>query len=60
VVEDSRGNYVDAAKTVALVGVENLMVIDTPDALLIVDRRRAQDVGKLVKTLEAKKREELL
>jgi len=59
-VEDSRGNYVDAAKTVALVGVENLVVVDTPDALLIVDRRRAQDVGKLVKTLEAKKREELL
>lgn len=59
-VEDSRGNYVDAAKTVALVGIENLVVVDTPDALLIVDRRRAQDVGKLVKTLEAKKREELL
>jgi mannose-1-phosphate guanylyltransferase len=60
IVEDSSGNYVDAAKTVALVGVENLVVVDTPDALLIVDRRRAQDVGKLVKTLEAKKREELL
>lgn len=59
-VEDSRGNYVDAAKTVALVGVENLVVVDTPDALLIVDRSKAQDVGKLVKTLEAKKREELL
>jgi mannose-1-phosphate guanylyltransferase len=34
VIEGSRGNYVDAGKTVALVGVENLIVIDTPDALL--------------------------
>jgi mannose-1-phosphate guanylyltransferase len=60
IIENSRGNYVDAAKTVALVGVEDLVVVDTPDALLICHRSKSQDVSKLVKTLEAKKREELL
>jgi mannose-1-phosphate guanylyltransferase len=53
----SRGNYVDAAgKLVALLGVENLIVVDTPDALLVADRARAQQVGELVKLLEQRKR----
>ncbi len=61
ICEDSRGNYVDAGgKLVALIGVENLVVVDTPDALLIAARERAQDVGKIVKVLEARKREDLL
>jgi mannose-1-phosphate guanylyltransferase len=60
VVEDSRGNYVNASKTVALVGVENLIVVDTPDALLVASRSKCQDVSKLVKQLDAAKREELL
>jgi mannose-1-phosphate guanylyltransferase len=60
VTESSKGNYVDANKTVALVGVDDLIVVDSPDALLIAHRSRAQDVSKLVKTLETKKREELL
>lgn len=60
IIENSRGNYVDAGKTVALVGVEDLVVVDTPDALLICHRSKSQDVSKIVKTLEAKKREELL
>ena len=41
-------------------GVENLVIVDTPDALLIADRRRAQDVSKIVKTLEKNGREDLL
>lgn len=60
VAESSRGNYVDANKLVALVGVENLVIVDTPDALLIADRARAQDVSKIVKALESKQREDLL
>ena len=60
VCEGSRGNYVDAGKLVALVGVENLVVVDTPDALLVGHRSRAQDVSKIVKALEARQREELL
>lgn len=58
--EDSHGNYVDAGKTVALVGVENLIIVDTPDALLVGQRNRAQDVSKLVKAIEAKGKEALL
>jgi mannose-1-phosphate guanylyltransferase len=42
--------YVDA-KVVATVGVHNLIVVSTPDALLICDRERAQDVKKVVEEL---------
>jgi mannose-1-phosphate guanylyltransferase len=58
--ENSRGNYVDASKPVALVGVEDLVVVDTADALLVAHRNRVQDVGKIVKVLDDKNREELL
>jgi mannose-1-phosphate guanylyltransferase len=52
-IEDSQGNYIDAGKKlVALLGVKDLIVVDTPDALLIADRGRAQQVGDLVKLLE--------
>lgn len=57
---ESHGNYIDAKKTVALLGVDDLIVVDTPDALLIANRGKAQDVSKLVKTLEAQKRDDLL
>jgi mannose-1-phosphate guanylyltransferase len=52
-VESSSGNYVEAGKKlVALLGVHDLIVVDTPDALLVADRKRAQQVGDLVKMLE--------
>ena len=57
---DSHGNYVSSSKTVALVDVDNLIIVDTPDALLIANRSKAQDVSKIVKMLENKGREELL
>jgi mannose-1-phosphate guanylyltransferase len=60
IAESSHGNYVDAQKPVALVGVENLIVVDTPDALLVASRNNAQDVSKIVKRLDADQREELL
>jgi mannose-1-phosphate guanylyltransferase len=61
VVESSSGNYVDAqGKLVALLGVKDLIVVDTPDALLIADRKRAQEVGELVRRLEKAGRDELL
>lgn len=57
----SRGNYVDVRdRFVALVGVDGLVVVDTPDALLIAARARAQEVGAVVKALEKRKRDELL
>jgi mannose-1-phosphate guanylyltransferase len=60
-VHSSTGNYVDAeGKLVALLGVKDLVVVDTPEALLIADRSRAQEVGELVKMLENRKRHDLL
>jgi mannose-1-phosphate guanylyltransferase len=54
-VLDSQGNYVHApGKFVATVGVSNLVVVETDDALLITTRERAQDVGKIVKFLDEK------
>jgi mannose-1-phosphate guanylyltransferase len=37
----------------AAIGVNNLIVIDTPDALLVADRERTQDVKKVVERLKA-------
>jgi hypothetical protein len=60
-LHDSSGNYVDAhGRLVALLGVKDLIVVDTPDALLIADRHRAQEVSALVKMLEKAGREDLL
>lgn len=58
---DARSNYADApGKLVALLGVEGLVVVDTPDALLVARRTHAQRVGEIVKALEARGRRELL
>ena len=59
---DASGVYADAhgSKMIALLGVKDLIVVDTPDALLVADRSRAQQVGEFVKMLEKQKREELL
>lgn len=57
----STGNYVDAGKKlVALVDVKDLIIVDTPDALLVANRHQAQQVADLVKLLEKSGHEELL
>jgi mannose-1-phosphate guanylyltransferase len=58
---DAAGNFMwSPSKFIAAIGVRDLVVVDTPDALLIVPRDRAQDVAKLVKVLETEKRKALL
>lgn len=58
---DAAGNWVEApGKFVAAVGVRDLVVVDTPDALLVTSRHRTQDVGKVVDYLRAKKLRRLL
>jgi len=48
----AKGNYVFApGLTVALLGVENLVVVQTEDALLITNHAHAQEVGKIVRLL---------
>ena len=58
---DAHNNFVDArGKMVALLGVKDLIVVDTPDALLVARRDRAQQVGEIVKALEKAERHDLL
>lgn len=55
------GNYVHApGKFVAVVGVNDVVVVETDDALLITTRQNSQDVGKVVKYLDEKKLMKLL
>ena len=57
---DAQDNYVFSPKKfIALVGVKDLVIVDTEDALLIAHRDHSQDVGKIVKEL-AMMREELI
>ncbi|MCG9040712.1 mannose-1-phosphate guanylyltransferase/mannose-6-phosphate isomerase [Laribacter hongkongensis] len=46
------------SRLVALVGVQNLVVVETPDAVLVADRSRSQDVKYIVNILQQQKREE--
>ena len=58
---DAEGNFLwSPSKFVAAIGVRDLVVVETPDALLICPRDRAQDVGKIVKWLEEQHRKDLL
>jgi mannose-1-phosphate guanylyltransferase len=58
---DAEGNFLWApSKFVAAIGVRDLVVVETLDALLICPRDRAQDVAKMVKYLEEKECSDLL
>ncbi len=52
---DARGNYVYApGRHIAMVGVEDVVVVVTDDAVLVTTRHRSQDVSAVVKTLREK------
>lgn len=59
---DAKNNYVGGTtqKIVALVGVDDLVVVDTEDALLVIPRERAQDVRLIVERLKVAGRTEVL
>jgi mannose-1-phosphate guanylyltransferase len=58
---EATDNYIFSPKKfVALVGVKNLVVVDTEDALLIAHRSHSQDVGKIVKELGVTGHSELI
>lgn len=52
VLIDASGCFVQSDRMVAAVGVEDLLIIDTPDALLVSRRDRAQDVKSVVQRLK--------
>jgi mannose-1-phosphate guanylyltransferase / mannose-6-phosphate isomerase len=53
-MEDSRDTLVHAtSRLVGTVGLDNVIVIETSDAVLVADRSRSQDVKKIVNRLGA-------
>jgi mannose-1-phosphate guanylyltransferase len=58
---DAQGNFIwSPGKFVGIIGVRDLVVVETPDAMLICPRNRSQDVGKIVKWLEENRKRDLL
>jgi mannose-1-phosphate guanylyltransferase / mannose-6-phosphate isomerase len=58
-VEDSRDTLIQAtSRLVSVVGLDNVVVVETPDAVLVTHRSRSQDVKKIVARLEGAQRTE--
>ena len=54
VLVDTSNTYVHSTRSlVATIGLEDMVIVETPDALLVSDKKRSQDVGKIVKQLRA-------
>ena len=59
VLEATENCYIHSERAlVATIGVKDLVIVDTPDALLVADKARAQDVGSIVARLRTEKRKE--
>ena len=57
ILHDSFNNYIRAEeKLVATVGIDNLVVVATKDAIMVAHKERAQEAGKIVKLLKKKAR----
>jgi len=58
-LHNTKGCYINTdEKMVAAVGVENLVIVNTKDALLVIDKSQVQDVKKVVEYLKTNKRSE--
>ncbi len=61
IVEDAHHNFIRAeSRLVVALGVDNLIVIETADAILVARKDKAQDVKRVVEKLKAQKRNEHL
>jgi mannose-1-phosphate guanylyltransferase len=49
----------ETGRMVAMVGLDNIIVVDTDDALLVIDRAKSQDVRQVVERLKSGMRTEL-
>lgn len=49
----------ETGRMVAMVGLDNIIVVDTEDALLVVDREQSQEVRKVVEQLKASREDTL-
>ena len=60
-LQDTRGSLVfGGQRLIATLGVEDLIIVDTEDALLVADRSRSQDVREVVEDLKRANRSEHL
>jgi mannose-1-phosphate guanylyltransferase len=59
-VMDLRTETSSSKRVIALIGVEDLVVVETDDALLVVPRSRAQDVKDVVAALKARGQHKLV
>ena len=58
-LSNSKNSLVHAtSRLVSAVGVENLVIVETADAVLVADRSNSQDVKQIVAQLDAQQREE--
>jgi len=58
-ITNSKNSLAHAStRLVSAVGVENLIIVETADAVLVADRKNSQDVKHIVNQLESQKREE--
>ncbi len=61
VAVDTTNSFVKAgSRLIGTIGVENLVIVETSDAVMVADRDRVQDVKKIVNELEATERSEHL
>jgi mannose-1-phosphate guanylyltransferase/mannose-6-phosphate isomerase len=59
ILEDTTDCYVHSEKAlVSTIGVKDLVIVDTPDALLVAHKDRAQDVSRVVQRLRQSNRKE--
>ena len=58
-ITNSKNSLIHSStRLVSAVGVENLIIVETADAVLVADRKNSQDVKHIVNQLESQKREE--
>ena len=50
----------EGSRTVTLVGVQDMILVETPDSVMLCPKEKAQDVKKIVDALKAAGRTELL
>jgi len=61
-VVDCKGSFVSSrgGRVVSCLGLKNCLVVDTPDALLVADIKKAQDVRKIIDLLKRNRKDDLL
>jgi mannose-1-phosphate guanylyltransferase/mannose-6-phosphate isomerase len=59
IASNSRNSLIhSSSRLVSAVGVDNLIIVETADAVLVADRKKSQDVKHIVNKLESQNREE--